>query len=256
MILLREDKDGVCTLTLNRPDQFNSLSEELLEALTGNLRDIAESSAIRVVVLAANGRAFCAGHDLKQMRANDSREYQQELFASCSRMMLTMTDMPQPVIARVQGAAVAAGCQLVANADLAIASDNARFAVSGINLGLFCGTPSVPLGRNISRKRALEMLFIGDMIDAQTAAQWHLVNRVVTLDQLDDAVEIWASNIKSKPAEAVALGKRAWYRHMDQNLRDAYDTATDMMATNMMLPDTTEGIDAFIEKRPPSWKPQ
>lgn len=254
IILAREDNDGVCTLTLNRPDQFNSLSEELLNALKAALNDISSDSTVRVVVLAGSGRAFCAGHDLKQMRANSSHEYQTALFKSCSEMMLAITQLPQPVIARVHGAAVAAGCQLVANCDLAIASDNARFAVSGINLGLFCGTPSVPLSRNVPRKRALEMLFLGDQIDAATAEQWHLVNRVVALDELDGAVDHWTSILKSKPPEALAMGKRAWYQQIDQTLVDAYGTATDMMANNMMLDVTQEGIDAFIEKRDPNWE--
>jgi len=168
--------------------------------------------------------------------------------------MLAITQLPQPVIARVQGAAVAAGCQLVANCDLAIASDVARFGVSGINLGLFCGTPSVPLSRNIPRKRALEMLFLGDQIDASTAEQWHLVNRVVAPEALDDEIDHWTGILKAKPADALALGKRAWYQQIDQPLPAAYATATEMMACNMMLDDTQEGIDAFIEKRDPAWK--
>ncbi len=254
IILARDDTDGVCTITLNRPEQFNSLSEELLTAVKAALHDISNDSSVRVVVLAGSGRAFCAGHDLKQMRANSSHEYQTALFKSCSEMMMAITQLPQPVIARVHGAAVAAGCQLVANCDLAIASDNARFAVSGINLGLFCGTPSVPLSRNVPRKRALEMLFLGDQIDAATAEQWHLVNRVVALDELDDAIDSWTTILKAKPPEALAMGKRAWYQQIDQPLIDAYATATDMMASNMMLDDTQEGIDAFIEKRDPSWK--
>jgi len=254
IILQRQDVDGVCTLTLNRPDQFNSLSEELLTAVKAALHDISVDTSVRVVVLAGSGRAFCAGHDLKQMRANSSHEYQQALFSSCSEMMLAITQLPQPVIARVHGAAVAAGCQLVANCDLAIASDAARFAVSGINLGLFCGTPSVPLSRNVPRKRALEMLFLGDQIDAVTAEQWHLVNKVVAPEALDEAIDHWTGILKAKPAEALAMGKQAWYRQIDQPLPDAYATATEMMACNMMLDDTQEGIDAFIEKRDPSWK--
>lgn len=252
--LLRHNNAGIATLTLNRPQQYNALSEEMLMALQQTLDAIAADNSIRVVVLGAVGKAFCAGHDLKQMRANPDKSYHQELFRQCSRMMMSIVQLPQPVIASVQGMAVAAGCQLVANCDLAIASDDAQFAVSGINLGLFCSTPSVPLSRNVSRKRALEMLLTGGFIDAHTAQEYGLINHNVQPDKLADAVHDLARRIASKPAEPVRLGKQLFYRQLDHTLEGAYEIAGEIMACNMMLNDTTEGIDAFIEKREPIWK--
>src|SRR5581483_1286691 len=233
-ILLRSDAGGVATLMLNRPKQYNALSEELLAALNEALEAIEHDERVRVVVIAANGTAFCAGHDLKQMRANPSREYYRKLFAQCSKMMLAIARIPQPVIARVQGIATAAGCQLVAQCDLAVAAESARFAVSGINVGLFCSTPSVPLGRNVLRKQAMEMLLTGDFIDANTARQYGLVNHVVPLDKLDDEVHHLARRILEKSAVAVATGKRMFYKQLEMGLEGAYQYAAETMACNMM----------------------
>ena len=252
--LLRKDAGGVATLTLNRPSHYNALSEELLAALQTTLEEIESDASVRVVVIAANGPAFCAGHDLKQMRANPRKEYYDRLFATCSRFMMTMIRIPQPVIARVHGLATAAGCQLVASCDLAVATDNAKFATSGINYGLFCSTPSVALSRNIARKQAAEMLFTGEFIDAATAKQYGLVNRVVTVDNLDDEITTMAASIISKSAVAVATGKRMFYKQVEMGLSDAYQYAAEVMACNMMATDAGEGIDAFIQKRPPEWK--
>lgn len=247
--LLAAREGAVVTITLNRPERYNALSESLLDSLLAQFAQIKEDAGVHVVVIAANGKAFCAGHDLKQMRTNPSRAYQQHLFTLCSKMMLAMTELPQVVIAKVHGPAVAAGCQLVANADLALASENATFAVSGINLGLFCGTPSVALTRNVPRKRALEMLFRGTSIDAATAVDYHLINACVAQTDLDKEVDEWAADIAGKSPRAVAMGKRLYYRQIDQNLNQAYESATQMMADNMTLETTQNSIDAFIDKR-------
>ena len=250
-ILLNTRVDHVTTLTLNRADKFNALSEELLTQLQQALDDIAGDDSVRVVVLAASGRAFCAGHDLRQMRGNHDRAYYDGLFAQCSKMMQTIADLPQPVIASVQGLATAAGCQLVATCDLAIAAQSARFAVSGVNLGLFCSTPAVALSRNVSRKRSLEMLLTGDFIDAATAAEYGLINRAVADDELTGEVASLAARISAKPGHAVRHGKALFYRQLQQPLGDAYGLAADVMACNMMEVDTVEGVDAFLEKREP-----
>lgn len=239
---------GVVRLTLNRPDAFNALSEALIDALQAQLADIAKSAA-RVVVIAAAGRAFCAGHDLKEMRAAPSLDYYKALFAGCSKMMLAIQTLPQPVIARVQGVATAAGCQLVAMCDLAVAADSARFAVSGINLGLFCSTPAVPLTRNVSRKAAFEMLMTGDFIDAHTALREGLVNRVVPADELDDAVTALAARICAKPRAAVEAGKGLFYRQLEMGIEAAYQLAGQTMACNMMTDPALDGVQAFIDKR-------
>jgi enoyl-CoA hydratase/carnithine racemase len=243
---------GVVRITLNRPAAFNALSEALLAALQGTLDDVAASDA-RVVVLAGAGRAFCAGHDLKEMRAEPSFDYYQDLFARCSQMMLTIQRMPQPVIARVHGVATAAGCQLVAMCDLAVAASDARFAVSGVNLGLFCSTPSVALSRNLSRKAAFEMLVTGDSIDAQTAREQGLINRVAAPQQLDDAVRVLAASIGAKPRAAIAAGKGLFYRQLEAGIDAAYQMAADTMARNMLDDAALEGTQAFIEKRAPRW---
>lgn len=253
-ILLREDRDGVAWLTLNRPQQYNALSEAMLEQLQASLDAIENDESVRVVVLAARGKAFCAGHDLKEMRSHPDKTYQRQLFQRCSRLMLSLLRLPQPVIARVHGTATAAGCQLVATCDLAVASSAARFAVSGINVGLFCSTPSVALARNMHRKQALEMLLTGDFIDADTACEYGLVNRVVEPDGLDGAVAEFADKISAKSAAAVAAGKRMFYRQLEMGVVEAYDYAGEVMACNMMAHDAHEGIDAFIEKRKPQWK--
>jgi enoyl-CoA hydratase/carnithine racemase len=253
-ILLRHDDGGVCTLTLNRPGQFNSLAEELLTELQAALEAIAADVSVRVVVIAGAGKAFCAGHDLKQMRANHSKGYMQALFNQCGKVMMTINRLPQPVIARIHGIATAAGCQLVAMCDLAVASDVARFAVSGINVGLFCATPSVALARNMGRKPALEMLLTGDFIDAAEAQRRGLVNRVVPLDQLDAEVKKLTDSICAKSAAAVSMGKQMFYRQLEMGFDGAYQLATETMACNMMTEDAAEGIDAFMQKRPPVWK--
>ena len=244
---------GVVCLTMNRPDAFNALSEALLDDLQKALADIAQSDA-RVAVIAGAGRAFCAGHDLKEMRAAPSLAYYQRLFARCTKLMMTIQRMPQPVIARVQGIATAAGCQLVAMCDLAVAEQTARFAVSGVNLGLFCATPSVPLSRNLSRKAALEMLLTGDFIDAAEAKQQGLVNRVVPTDALDAELARLAASICAKPAEAVSAGKGLFYRQLEMGIEAAYQLAGQTMACNMMDESALEGVQAFIDKRPPDWK--
>ncbi len=253
-ILERQHIDGIVTLTLNRPQQFNALSEEMLAALQAALDDIAANPEVRVVVLAAKGRGFCGGHDLKQMRAKPDRAYYQSLFETCSRMMLSLIRIPQPVIAKVQGMATAAGCQLVATCDLAVAAETASFATSGINVGLFCATPGVALSRNLSRKRAFEMLMTGEFIDAATALEYGLVNHVVPAEQLDAAVDGLARKIIGKSAVAVSTGKRLFYSQLEKGLDDAYVEAAHAMACNMMADDAGEGIDAFMEKRPAVWR--
>jgi enoyl-CoA hydratase/carnithine racemase len=252
-LLLRDIDTGVVTLTLNRPDQFNSLSTELLGELQASLDAIAADASVRAVVIAGAGKAFCAGHDLKQMRANHDKGYMRELFRQCGRVMTTITRMPQPVVARVHGIATAAGCQLVASCDLAVASDNARFAVSGINVGLFCATPAVALSRNMGRKQAMEMLLTGDFIDAPEAQRRGLVNRVVPLDRLDAEVKALTDSICAKSAVAVRLGKQLFYQQLEMGLEGAYQVASETMACNMMYDDAGEGIDAFMAKRKPEW---
>lgn len=253
-LLMRQDDAGIVTLTLNRPRQYNALSDALLAELQTQLDAIAADPAARVVVLAGAGAAFCAGHDLKEMRARPDQAYYRDLFQRCSRMMLTITQMPQPVIARIHGIAAAAGCQLVATCDLAVAVTEARFATSGINVGLFCSTPAVPLSRNLPAKQAMEMLMTGDFIDADAALQYGLVNRVVPAEELDKAVMDLARRIAGKSAVAVAAGKRLFYRQRDLDLGAAYDLAAETMACNMMADDVGEGIDAFMQKRKPTWR--
>ena len=254
-IMLKSDNDsGVVTLTLNRPAQFNSLSDELLGLLQNELDLLAQDASVRVIVLAANGRAFCAGHDLKQMRACPEEEYYQDLFGRCGQLMQTIMRQPQPVIARVHGIATAAGCQLVASCDLAVASDKARFAVSGINVGLFCSTPSVALARNIGRKRALEMLLTGDFISAEQAVEEGLINYSVPDERLDEAVTGLCDAICAKSTMAIRTGKEMFYRQLEMGVAQAYEYASGVMACNMMDEDAAEGIDAFMQKRKPVWK--
>ncbi len=253
-ILLRSDSEGVATLTLNRPAQFNSLSEELLAELQAALDAIAADKSVRAVVIAGAGKAFCSGHDLKQMRANHSKAYMQKLFRQCGKVMTTIVDMPQPVIARIHGIATAAGCQLVAMCDLAVAVEGARFAVSGINVGLFCATPSVALGRAMGRKQAMEMLLTGDFIDAAEAQRRGLINRVVPPEQLDAEVKKLTDSICAKSAVAIGMGKQMFYKQLEMGLDGAYQLASETMACNMMAEDAAEGIDAFMQKRKPEWK--
>jgi len=252
-LVLRQDAAGITELTMNRPRQYNALSEEMLDALDQELTTVEHDPSVRVVILAGAGKAFCPGHDLKQMRSQYRQDYYDALFERCSRLMLHLIQLPQPVIAKVQGIATAAGCQLVATADLAVASSEARFAVSGINVGLFCATPGVALSRNVPRKRALEMLLTGDFIDAQTAANWGLINRVALPEDLNATVLDLAQKIAAKPAAAIRTGKQLFYRQLEAGLSNAYAEASASMACNMMDPDAAEGIDAFIEKRQPSW---
>ena len=253
-ILLTGVNAGIATLTLNRPRQYNALSEDMLIALQEALDDIAGDYTVRVVVIAANGKAFCAGHDLKEMRSSEYRAFHQALFDRCGTVMQTINQLPQPVIAKVQGIATAAGCQLVAQCDLAVAAVTARFAVSGINVGLFCSTPAVPLSRNMHRKQAMQMLLTGDFIDAETARQFGLVNSVAPMDELDEAVASLAQKIVGKSPLAVGLGKKMFYQQANMDLSAAYQFAGERMICNMDSEDAREGIDAFIEKRKPAWK--
>ena len=253
LLLQSRDARGVVTLTLNDPARFNALGDEMLAALQAALAAIAQDDSVRAVVLAANGRAFCAGHNLKDMAANPELPYYQQLFAQCSRVMLSIQKLPVPVIARVQGIATAAGCQLVAQCDLAVASSEARFATSGIQYGLFCSTPSVPLVRNMPIKQAMEMLLTGEFIDAEAAQHYGLLNRVAPPDQLDAAVEELVASIVSKPRMAIRMGKELVYRQREMGLESAYQLAGQTMATNMLDADAQEGAQAFAQKRKPQW---
>ena len=251
-VLTTRDERGVATLTLNRPQQFNALSQEMMAALQTELEALDDES-IRAVVIGAQGKAFCPGHDLKQMKANPSLEYYQRLFAQCTKLMMTIQRLHAPVMARVHGVATAAGCQLVAMCDLAVASADARFAVSGINVGLFCSTPGVALSRNVGRKHAFEMLVTGDFIDAATARERGLVNRVVPADQLDAEIDKVIASILSKPGSAVAMGKDLFYRQLETGIEAAYQLAGQTMACNMIDESAQEGVQAFMEKRKPKW---
>lgn len=253
-VLAQRDERGVLTLTMNRPSSFNALSEEMLEALQTELDKAAKDAGLRVVVLAANGKAYCPGHDLKQMVSNPELAYYQKLFAQCSRMMMAIRKLSVPVIAKVQGMATAAGCQLVAQCDLAVSVDTARFATSGIHYGLFCATPAVPLSRNMGTKQAMEMLLTGDFISAPEALARGLVNRVVPVAELDAAVESLVKSIVQKPQTAVAMGKAMFYQQSEIGIEAAYQLAGQTMACNMMDPAAQEGFLAFTEKREPSWK--
>ena len=253
LVLRIDDARGVTTLTLNRPAAFNALSEALLTELQNTLNDLAQDKKLRVLVIAAAGKAFCAGHDLREMRADPSLDYYQKLFAQCGRMMMSIQNLHVPVIAKVQGIATAAGCQLVAQCDLAVASSDARFAVSGVNLGLFCSTPSVALSRNLSRKAAFEMLVTGDFISAQEAMVKGLVNRVAPPDALDAAIEELVTKILSKPSVALATGKELFYKQLETGMEGAYSIAASAMACNMMDDSALEGVQAFLEKRSPNW---
>jgi enoyl-CoA hydratase/carnithine racemase len=252
--LIRKDAAGVTTLTLNRPDQFNALSEALIDELSAALAALGADPSVRVVVLAGAGRAFCSGHDLREMRARPDEAWHRDLFARCAAMMQALPALPQPVIARVHGVATAAGCQLVASCDLAVASSAARFATSGINLGLFCATPAVAVTRNLSRKSAFELLFTGEFLSAERAAELGLVNRVVAPERLDETVDALARAIADKPPEAVRLGKALFYRQLGVGAAEAYADAGAVMAANLSGADAQEGIDAFLAKRPPRWR--
>jgi enoyl-CoA hydratase/carnithine racemase len=252
-LLQTRDERGVVTLTMNRPANFNALSEEMLGALQEALDAVAKDETARVVVLAANGKAFCPGHNLKEMIATPELAYYQKLFAQCSRVMLAIQKLPVPVIARVHGIATAAGCQLVAQCDLAVASTDAKFAVSGVNLGLFCSTPSVPLLRNVPAKFGMEMLVTGEFITAQQAQERGLVNRAVAPERLDAEIEQFVGSILAKPRTAIAMGKELFYRQREMGIEAAYQLANQTMAANMMDRCAQEGVTAFTEKRKPDW---
>lgn len=253
LVLRNDSPDGVATLTLNRPGARNALSVGLMEALQSELDAIRDDKSVKVVVIEGSGPGFCAGHDLKEMRANPGREYTDALFAQCSRLMVSITHLPKPVIAKVHGIATAAGCQLVATCDLAIASSDARFATPGVNIGLFCSTPMVALSRAVGRKASMEMLLSGDLMPAEKVKEFGLINRVVAPDALDDEVTALANQIASKSPVTVAIGKEAFYRQVEMTLEDAYAYTATVMAENMTKRDAAEGIDAFIEKRKPQW---
>ncbi|WP_370869760.1 enoyl-CoA hydratase [Polaromonas sp.] len=252
-LLHSRDARGVYTLTLNRPASFNTLSEDMLAALQAALDAVASDPAARAVVLAAQGKAFCAGHNLKEMRAQPELAYYQKLFAQCTRMMLSIQALPVPVLARVQGVATAAGCQLVAQCDLAVAGTDASFGVNGIDVGLFCATPSVPLVRNIPAKQAMEMLLTGGFIGAEEARARGLVNRVVAPQDMDAEIERLLLAILSKPREAIAMGKALFYQQRETGIAAAYQLAGQTMACNMVHPVAQEGVQAFIDKRTPQW---
>ena len=248
-----DKRDGIAWLTLNRPKQYNAFSSALLDALHVAFDDIAHDSSIRVAVIAANGHAFCAGHDLKEMQNSTGANFAAQLFQRCSAMMLKIAKLPVPVIAEVQGMATAAGCQLVAQCDLAVAAESSKFAVSGVNLGLFCSTPAVALSRTISRKRAAEMLMLGEFIDAPTALNWGLINRVASAESLRAETLKLCEALKAKPREALAMGKALFYRQLEAGIEAAYQDASATIACNFALPDAQEGIGAFLEKRKPNW---
>ncbi len=257
-ILERSDTGAVAKIKMNAPDRLNALSDEMLAALQAELDALRDDKKIRAVILSGAGKGFCAGHDLKQMTAGRQSEdggkaYFQDLFTRCTKMMLSIQSLPQPVIAQVHGIATAAGCQLVATCDLAVAAEGTRFGVNGVNIGLFCSTPMVALSRNIPRKRAFEMLTTGDFISAERAAELGLVNRVVPEMLLDHETQALADQLATKLSSAVKIGKQAFYRQLDMPIEEAYAFTGEVMAQNMLHRDTEEGISAFIEKRPPNW---
>lgn len=254
-VLRTQPEPGILHLTLNRPKAYNSLSTGMMAALQAEL-DAAKAArdSVKVVIIAANGPGFCAGHDLKEVRANPGRQNYEALFRQCSMLMQSIVALPQPVIAQVHGVASAAGCQLVASCDLAVAAETARFATPGVNIGLFCSTPMVALTRNVPRKRAMEMLLIGELIDARRAADWGLVNRVVPQGQARDGALALARQIAEKSPLTVAIGKRAFYDQIHLPIDKAYEHAARVMVENLLARDAAEGISAFVEKRPPEWK--
>ncbi|KRS18145.1 enoyl-CoA hydratase [Roseovarius indicus] len=257
-ILIREDQGAIARLTLNAPEKLNALSDAMLAALQEEFDALREDRSIRAVILGGAGKAFCAGHDLKEMtqgrQAEDGgKAYFADLFTRCSKVMTAIRSLPQPVIAKPHGIATAAGCQLVASCDLAVAAEGTRFGVNGVNIGLFCSTPMVALSRNIPRKQAFEMLTTGEFIEPDRAIALGLINRAVPADQLDDAAMELAETLASKLGSAVKIGKQAFYQQLEMGLDDAYDYTRDVMVENMLDRDTEEGINAFIEKRPPDW---
>ena len=252
-IVLHDAADGVATLTMNRPAARNALSMDLMAAMMDALKAIGADAAVKAVVIAGAGPVYCAGHDLKELRANPSRQSYEAAFELCSQLMMTIVHLPQPVVAKVHATATAAGCQLVASCDLALAAEGARFATPGVNIGLFCSTPMVALSRAVGRKRAMEMLLTGEAIDAEEARAVGLVNRVVAPDALDVETETLMRKLAEKSPLTVSMGKEAFYRQIDLGLEEAYAYASATMTRNMMAADAVEGIDAFLEKRKPAW---
>ena len=253
-LVLREDADGIATLTLNRPKQYNALSMDMMAALQAQVGAIHDDRSVKAVVIEGAGRGFCAGHDLRELRSQSDRGFYQEVFQTCSHLMLSITRMPQPVVAKVHGIATAAGCQLVATCDLAVAAESARFATPGVNIGLFCSTPMVAVSRAVPRKTAMEMLLTGEMLPAARAAEVGLVNRVVADDELDGAVAEFVRAITAKSPLTLKIGKEAFYRQLELGLEEAYSYTSEVMTQNMLARDAEEGIDAFLEKRDPSWQ--
>ncbi|MBA4501199.1 enoyl-CoA hydratase [Marinobacterium marinum] len=253
-LLERYDHEGVATLTLSRPEAYNSLSLELMQALHAELDRIADDLSVRCVVLRGSGKGFCAGHDLKQMLGEGEEAYYRCTFETCSRLMQRVVSLPIPVIAQVHGVATAAGCQLVASADLAVAADTARFATPGVNIGLFCSTPMVALSRAVQPKHAMELLLTGELVSASRAAEIGLVNYCVSESELDGSVQAMAKKIASKSRKTLQIGKQAFYRQKELPLSEAYDYCSEVMVGNMLIDDAQEGIDAFIHKRKPEWR--
>jgi len=253
-LLLRDDTDGICSLTLNRPDAYNSLSLELMQALISCFDEIVDDTSVRVVVLRGSGRGFCSGHDLKQMLGEGEEEYYQCTFDTCSKLMQRIVNLPIPVIAQVHGVATAAGCQLVASCDLAVASDSSRFATPGVNIGLFCSTPMVALSRAVSKKHAMEMLLLGDMINAERACDIGLINWAVDGGEVESLTKQIAGKIASRSRKAISIGKQAFTSQIDKPLAEAYEQCSRVMTRNMLTHDAQEGIDAFINKRKPEWQ--
>jgi len=252
-LIIRNDSEGISNLILNRPKSYNALSISCMEGLLNEITAISEDPSIKVVIISGSGKGFCAGHDLKEMRANPEREFYEKTFDLCSEMMMSIINCPKPVIAKVHGIATAAGCQLVSTCDLAVADENARFATSGVNIGLFCSTPMVGLSRNVTRKHAMEMLLTGDFISAQRAYEIGLVNRVVPEAELDSATLELANKIAAKSPLTLKIGKEAFYKQLDKDMSGAYEYCSRVMVENMMARDAEEGIDAFLEKRDPVW---
>jgi len=253
-LVLRNDENGISNLIINRPKSYNSLSIECMESIMDELKDISQDSSIKVVILSGAGKGFCAGHDMKDLRANPDKSFYEKTFNTSSKMMISIVNFPKPVIAKVHGIATAAGCQLVATCDLAVAEENARFATPGVNIGLFCSTPMVGLSRNVTRKHAMEMLLTGDFISAERAYEIGLINRVVPEEELDDSTLELAQKIASKSPLTLKIGKRAFYKQLDKDLSSAYEYCSRVMVENMMARDAEEGIDAFLEKRKPVWR--
>lgn len=252
-LILRKDIDGIARLTLNRPRQYNALSLDMMRAIHTEFESLAEDRRVRAVILSGAGKGFCAGHDLKELRADTSESFYREVFDTCCRMMTAITRLPQPVIAQVHGIATAAGCQLVATCDLAVAAESARFATPGVNIGLFCSTPMVALSRNVPRKQAMEMLLTGEMVEAATAAQWGLINKAVPEPELEDAANGLAQLVTQKSPHVLKIGKRAFYEQCEMGLDEAYRYTAQVMTENMLHRDAAEGIDAFLGKREPRW---